>query len=61
MENLNGMPTSEEKDINGVPRKILEMREAQAKTEEERAERIQRLKDAAGENGVISSNDRNIR
>ena len=61
MENLNIMPTSEEKDINGVPRKILEMREAQAKTEEERAERIQRLKDAAGENGVISSNDRNIR
>ena len=61
MENLNGMPTSEEKDINGVPREILQMREAQAKTEAERAERIQRLKDAAGENGVISSNDRNIR
>ncbi len=61
MEKSYGMPTSEEKDINGVPREISELREAQAKTEEERAERIERLKNAAGENGVISSNDRNIR
>ncbi len=61
MENLNGMPTSEEKDINGVPEEILQLRAAQAKTEKERAERIQRLKDAGGEKGVISSNDRNIR
>ena len=62
MENLNGMPTSEEKNINGVPREILQMREAQLKeTEAQRAEKMKKLEDAGGENGVISSNDRNIR
>ena len=61
MEKSYGMPTSEERDINGVPREILQMREAQAKTEAQRAEKMKKLEDAGGENGVISSNDRNIR
>ncbi len=60
--NTEPMPLSGDKDLNGVPLEIVEMRDAQRKAREaERAETNKILKENTGEKNIVTPDKRNIR
>ncbi len=56
------MELSGERDSRGVPKEIIEMREAQrAAAREAQAEKLKKLEEDTGEHRIVSPDKRNIR